>query len=84
MEKKIEKNVRKKNLVGSANPFQLGSSIEKHAGSRGAAPQGSAWGRTFVIFLQKKMVLKSSETYAQKIFLNSEKKNEIKNYDNIF
>ena len=37
-----------------------------------------------ILTYKKKIVSKSSEKYAQKILLNSEKKNEIKNYDNIF
>ena len=69
-----------------ANLFRLGSSIQKHTVSSGAAPVGPLTIKkktfrqhflTFIkrkIFLKIKSVLKLSETYAQKILLKSEKK----------
>ena len=44
------------------NLFRLGSSVQKHAGSRGASP---VWGTFF--FVNFFFVLKSSETYAKNI-----------------
>ena len=55
-----------------ANLFQLGSSIHKHTGSRGAAPWGrEGGGHKPPVKIKKSttffFVLKSSETYARKI-----------------